>query len=510
MSVFTTSYVVNFIMRIGNVLYEAYTSSRFLNIISYIIKTLLAWCEGSVVIQYFGRTEYMDKKLRSSLVFRIVSAIVSFPTHIGRKIYAKLKPILSSSYVHERIVFLIDHLEYALGIYICILFIVPYEQWNNLYSFIATIVFTLLFIVKTSIYRTSKIRMEVISLSGFIFAMVVVFGFFTSLEPMMSLRHLLFYIDAFLLFMLLVSELDSMKKIARFMKIYLVGVTGTGVYALIQWVQGVPVSPAMMDLTIESNNVGRVYSTIGNPNNFAELLVLSLLFYIVVIGNEKKAKSKLIWGIMAVPVVLALALTYSRSSWIGFAFAVSVFLLFYNWKILPVIGILALALFPFLPDTISGRIMTIFTGDSSSSMRFIVWKQTLPLLKDYWRTGIGLGSDLFFYIMQRYDMIKRAVHSHNIFLQLFIELGIIGIFSFLGIQIRFLRDSIKTVHKNIDVATKRYIYAGISGILGYLLIGLAEFTWHDHRIMLAYFITAGVLMASVRNANEASRSEDNN
>jgi len=69
---------------------------------------------------------------------------------------------------------------------------------------------------------------------------------------------------------------------------------------------------------------GRIYATMSNPNNFGEILVMSLPFYVSVILNSKTFFKKMIYFIMALPPLLALFNTGSRSSWIGFAVSVIV------------------------------------------------------------------------------------------------------------------------------------------------------------------------------------------
>jgi len=74
-------------------------------------------------------------------------------------------------------------------------------------------------------------------------------------------------------------------------------------------------------------------------------------------------------------------------------------------------------------------------GHSSSHVRLQVWQTALLMIQQHWLTGIGLG--LF---EQRYLEFASQIfhppielimlHSHNIFLQFWVNLGIIGLVGF--------------------------------------------------------------------------------
>ena len=79
--------------------------------------------------------------------------------------------------------------------------------------------------------------------------------------------------------------------------------------------------------------------------------------------------------------------------------------------------------------------MLDLVGQSSSHVRLQVWQTALLMIKQHWLTGIGLG--LF---EQRYLEFANQIfhppielimlHSHNIFLQFWVNLGIVGVVGF--------------------------------------------------------------------------------
>jgi putative inorganic carbon (HCO3(-)) transporter len=84
----------------------------------------------------------------------------------------------------------------------------------------------------------------------------------------------------------------------------------------------------------------------------------------------------------------------------------------------------------FLPDTIIDRIQTIVNpqADSSSAFRLQIWKAALPMIKDYWLTGIGSDLTTFKKVYADYMMPGVcANHLHSIYLINFVTEGIVVI-----------------------------------------------------------------------------------
>lgn len=487
--------------------YGSIQESRIVNWFDKRFNTINIWfqnCKALKVLQLMGEgLVKVNSLFYETLFYRVSINLIEMPIRFLRFIYRKIKQSFEASLFFKLMIFFLDRLYVLIGLTLLVYTVVPFDYWNNLYALGLNLCLFALLIIKNVVYQDKKISVHAYNLYGFVFILAVIISFAMSINPLRSLRFFVFYVNAFFMLVVISSEIDSMKKFKCVINIFMLGVMFTGLYGIRQWMVGIPVSASTMDTSIASNLVGRVYSTIGNANNYAELLVLSLPFIAAAFLNSKTVAGKLYYMMIAAPVIVALLLTYSRSSWLGLAFAVFVFLLFWNWKLIPVLGLAAVAAFPFLPATISGRIITIFTGDSSTSMRTIIWSQVTPMIKDYWITGIGLGQDIYIQVMENYPTEKDVVHAHSIYLEILIEMGIFGLISFVALQFKLLLDSIKAAKNSLNQEANNYIYAAIAAIFGFLLIGIVEYVWHEHRIMLFFFMTMGYLSALLRNVKEA-------
>lgn len=81
-------------------------------------------------------------------------------------------------------------------------------------------------------------------------------------------------------------------------------------------------------------------------------------------------------------------------------------------------------------------------GVANTDMRFQIWRRTLRMISDHPVRGVGLGN--FQYVFEsRYnidvnDDLRRGVHAHNLWLQQFAELGLLGGALYAALWIRII------------------------------------------------------------------------
>jgi putative inorganic carbon (HCO3(-)) transporter len=180
-----------------------------------------------------------------------------------------------------------------------------------------------------------------------------------------------------------------------------------------------------------------------HPNVLAGSLVLLLPMIIAVpvfAWHELKTPYKVYYLLASLLVILVLILTQSRGAFFALiaAFTMLVSLRWRNgWisiTILILFSIIVLSAFGFssvidAPD---------IAGDSPEKLegRIEIWSRGLYMVSDFPLTGIGMGlfSDiadaLYPFFLNAADSVP---HSHNLFLQVAIDLGIPGLISWLSI-----------------------------------------------------------------------------
>lgn len=392
--------------------------------------------------------------------------------------------------------------------FVCFLiFVVPHDMWNNMYALLAAFVIFFMAAFKRAQSRDENIK---VWLLVFMFFMCCAFACVTSYGRSDSIRVFMFFVSAFVLCVGIYMYISDKEKLDKFIKWMFAAVFVTAVIAFVQRAMGIEADELLADMELNAGMPGRAFSTMGNPNNYAEFLMLFLPFAFAYAVTRKNVLLRvcLMGGVMV--SIGALILTYSRSGWIAFAFALVVYVMLYNKKLLPVLVILAIAAVPFLPQSVLNRILTIGNmKDTSSAYRINIWTGCLKMIKDYWITGVGLGSAGFMTIYPKYSIVNSATapHSHMQFMEMLLELGIVGFLVYVCFIFVILRRTFKYSHCS-DSLIKNSVIAAASAMSGIILIGFFEYCWFYPRVMFAFFVCVGVGMAAVRLAKSERNEKD--
>ncbi|MBQ7293006.1 MAG: O-antigen ligase family protein, partial [Clostridia bacterium] len=248
----------------------------------------------------------------------------------------------------------------------------------------------------------------------------------------------------------------------------------------------------------------RVTSTFGNPNVFASYILLVLPFAAVGVIEKNKPRHKIMSIFTLLLAVLCLVQTWSRGAWLGACVAAVVFAFVYSHKTVPcvfAVGITAILALPLVFPNISQRFVSIGNfAESSVSYRISAWQGILNMLKGNWIGGIGYGEASFsaVYPSFAYSGAESVRHSHSLYLQILTESGIIGLLAF-GITVfLFLQNCFEYLYRVKEKEAGYMMIAGISAVVGFLVMGLADYVWYNSGILLAFWLTVALVNASVR------------
>jgi putative inorganic carbon (HCO3(-)) transporter len=101
-------------------------------------------------------------------------------------------------------------------------------------------------------------------------------------------------------------------------------------------------------------------------------------------------------------------------------------------------GFLLLVVVVMSSPALTERLASMVTvrGHSSNSYRANVWAAVVRMIGDTWPIGIGPGNDVFKRIYPLYMVSGfEALGAYNIFLEVFVEMGIVGIGAFLWLLV---------------------------------------------------------------------------
>ena len=240
----------------------------------------------------------------------------------------------------------------------------------------------------------------------------------------------------------------------------------------------------------------RVYSTFANPNVLGEYFLLVIPFAFALGLTAPNRRKKILWIAAAGVMCLCLLLTYSRGCYLGLLFGMVIFLVLLDRRFLILVGVLAVLSPLYVPDSIWQRLLSIGNlGDTSTNYRVNIWIGTARMLKDFWFCGVGPGEDAFNTVYPLYSLNAiDTPHSHNLYMQLLCDAGLPGLLALLGFVGSLLRGLMTTVRRSRRKETKIYAMAGISAFSGVLLQGFTDYPFYNYRVMLLFFLLAGLCM----------------
>ena len=244
----------------------------------------------------------------------------------------------------------------------------------------------------------------------------------------------------------------------------------------------------------------RLYSTFGNPNAYGTYLLLAIPLAAAAIVYVKSIFLKICATGIAGMLLVSLLATYSRGCYVSLAFGIGIFVLLIK-KQLVVLFVPVLLVVPFLlPASVVARIISIFDmGDTSTMFRLNIYRGSLRMLADFWPVGVGQGEVAFNRVYIYYSLGAIITpHSHNLFLQIFIQTGIAGFLVFIGVLACFFRAQANFLRRVTEFRLRVMSAAMIAAVSGFLLQGMFDYAFYNYRVMLTFFLFIGISLAFTR------------
>ncbi|MBE7047910.1 MAG: hypothetical protein E7393_00855 [Ruminococcaceae bacterium] len=346
------------------------------------------------------------------------------------------------------------------------------------------------------------------------FGLTLVLGTLTSFTFIKSMQILFLHIVFIAFYFVAFQALSTSKKWRGALVLFLLSSGVVSLLGIYQNFAGVNSTASWVDAEMFNQIKVRVYATFGNPNVLGEYLIIMISLALAVIWKSKTNGQKTIYCALFAALGLCMIFTWSRGAWLGVVLAAVLFLLIMDkrWTLVGMIAILALPMLLGADSPITDRILSIGnTADSSTAYRVSIWQASINMIQDFWMNGIGLGSDAFSMIYPKYAMAGAnfALHSHNLFLQIWVETGIAGIISFLVLILAFVRQSISlSMYQNRCNFNSAIAIALATGLLGFMFQGLTDNVWYNYKMLLIFWIVmafAGSVSAPDFNAEGGGR-----
>lgn len=348
---------------------------------------------------------------------------------------------------------------------------------------------------KTKLLTKHSIIMPII-----LYIVFIIINTVTSNDPTGSFRDLAIHLTSIGFVFVMVNSIKSKKDFNILIVFLILSATLVAMYGLYQFATGnIEMEKKWVDKATNPDVQARVYSVFGNPNIFAEYLIMIIPISVSLFWFSKRMHKKALFLITSMILALALLLSMSRGGWVGFAFSVFVFILLVEKRLLLLAIPVGIGGLFFLPDAILNRVLSILNfADTSNDYRIRMWKITLDVIKDNWLVGVGFGHLPFKAAFGRYTRTMTTYHAHNTYLETMAEMGVIGFIVFISFLFVLFKYAIKKLVKGKDKYTRTISSGILAGLAAVLAHGLAENILYIPRIITTFWILVGLILTLVQ------------
>jgi len=293
---------------------------------------------------------------------------------------------------------------------------------------------------------------------------------------------------------------SSKKSVDFFILIFVVSASFAGLYGIYQVFAGYVSDATWIDSELFAGENFRVFSSFDNPNVYATYLLLIIPITAACIVFFKNRFLKFCAFCATGLLLVNLLLTLSRGSYVALALAVFVFILIIEKRLLILLFGFVPVLPFLLPQAIMNRLLSIVNlSDTSTTFRMSIWQGSIRIIQDFWLSGVGQGLEAYHIVYPYYALAAAGTrHSHNLYLQMLVEIGVGGFFVFICILACFFRAMVHFLRHTKEFRLKIMSAAIIVGMIGFLVQSMFDYTFFNYRVVLIFYLFIGLGLAFTR------------
>ncbi len=205
---------------------------------------------------------------------------------------------------------------------------------------------------------------------------------------------------------------------------------------------------------------------------------------------------------LALLMVAVLALAQSLQGLLGLALAVSLVLVarsrWFLLVLLPPAALLVGAATALTQSLLAGTLLSV-ESPLGIVLRVDIWSRALSMLQDMPFTGIGLDSyqlaQVHFYPGY---LLGPEHHAHNLFLQVALDSGLLGLIAFIWLLLAFWWTSAQAYRSTADADSRSLLVGAAAGVVAMVGAGLVDSLWTAKpAVILWLLLAAGVVVADL-------------
>jgi O-antigen ligase len=251
---------------------------------------------------------------------------------------------------------------------------------------------------------------------------------------------------------------------------------------------------------ITAEGVHRIRGLYGSPNNLSLFLDRVVPVLAAVVLFARQPWRRMAYALCSLPVLFCLYLTYSRGAWLLGLPAAALFIGLLRggkalWISLAVIGVIALSLLPLVGTERFTSLLD--TQGGTTFFRLKLWQASLNMIKDHPLFGVGLDNFLYQY-RTRYVLPEAwqeldLSHPHNIVLDYWTRLGILGVAALIWLEGAFFAKGLRLYRRLPDKNERALVLGLMASMVACLAHGLIDNSYFLVDLAFVFFLTMGII-----------------
>ena len=122
------------------------------------------------------------------------------------------------------------------------------------------------------------------------------------------------------------------------------------------------------------------------------------------------------------------------------------------------------------------------------------------MIKEYVWGGIGYGQSAFaeVYPLYAYAGIEAAPHSHNLFMQIVLAMGIGGLICLMLIMFFYAQYSLEYIKKPLNKDTEILSASAFVSVIAMLIMGMFDYVWYNYRIFFMFWVVLAIGVCTMK------------
>lgn len=349
----------------------------------------------------------------------------------------------------------------------------------------------------------SNFKVDDIKLAWIIFLGLAFISIFYAPVMLASMKVFLILVSYCAIFVLGLHLVDNEQDLIKWLKLIVYSSFIPSIYAIASIALGLPGF-------YNSLNEGlRLQSTFGHPNTYAPYLVIIITICLYLWRSKAIIKSPKIRVLLPMYIgflIFLLVMTKTRSTWAACYVMFLLYAFIHERKFL--LPVLIAPFFALLIPEIRDRLVDLESGSSYgvggyASLNSYAWRKQVWTDAINWMSetryffGYGLASFIHYSTSivraNAYQLQKVEINVHSVYVQLFFELGIFGLFSFTYLIYAHLKTLFSVYQKN-----KVLVFMVCVTIIEFLFMSYSD-NMIDYLIYEWYlWFTVGITLGSLK------------